>query len=76
MIDSVTHELHPFIFIFVKSNNMVDSEVSKNLEIVFWSIASLFTFRLIYWSHKRYKLSWNDPVKISILQLLVVLVLG
>ena len=47
----------------------------KNLEIIFRIVPFRFSF-IINWSHKGYKFSRDNPIKISILYLFIVFVLS
>jgi len=76
MIHIATDKFHAVVLHLVQADYMGDSEVSKDLEIVFWSITSLASAsRLIDWPHKSNKLVGYYPIQISIFNLLVVLVL-
>jgi len=63
MIHIVADELHSVVLGLVQTDNVRNSEVSEDLEIVFWSVPSFSSAsRLVYWPHKSNKLVGDNPV--------------
>jgi len=63
MIYIVADKLHTVVLRFVQADDMCNSEVSEDLEIVFWSIPSLASAsRLIDWPHKSNELVGDNPI--------------
>ena len=61
---------------FVQSDNFVDSNIVEDISILVWVVpVSVSLITLLNWSHEGNELSWNDPVKITVFDLLVVLIL-
>ena len=75
MIDAVLRELCAIVLCFVKANYMGHPEMPKHLKIVFWLVASSIRTDLVDRTHECNELVWNDPVQVSVLNLLVVLIL-
>ena len=50
-------------------------EMPKHLKVVFWLVASSIRADLVDGTHEGNELVWNDPVQVSVLDLLVVLIL-
>lgn len=74
MFDSVLDEFLAFVLGFIKSDNMGNSEVFEDLEVVFREVAPLFPF-VVHGSHEGDELAWNNPIEVAVLDLFVVLVL-
>lgn len=75
MGDAVSNKLLSIVLCLVESNNSCDVKVLEHLEVVFWCISSpLICIHIVERSHESYKLAWNNPIKITIFNLLVVFV--
>ena len=74
MLNCVLQELLPIILGFIQSHNMRDSEMLENLYVVFRLISSRL-FLVINWAHKSNELVRDDPVQISVLYFLIILIL-
>lgn len=59
---------------------MCHSKMLENFQVILGAVSMLWLPRwlmiTIYRSHKGYKLPWNDPVEVTILDLLVILILS
>lgn len=76
VVDAVALEFRLFILWFVEPDHVGDPEVFENLDVVFWSVSPLWLPRLrVNRPHERDELVWNNPIKITVFHLLVVLVL-
>lgn len=55
---------------------MGHSKVLENLDVIFWAISSLWlSWRRVNRAHKCDELVWDDPIEITIFNLLVIFVL-
>ena len=76
MIDAVASEFKSIVFGFVQANNMGNTEMLKNLQVVFRAVSALLVaWRAIYGTHEGYESIWNDPVEVAVFHFFVVLVL-
>jgi len=63
------------VFLLIKSDYPGDINVVEDITILVWMLSILMSgVSGFNWSHESDKLSWNDPVEITILNSLVVLV--
>ena len=75
MVDSISSEFQSFILRFVQTDYMHYSKVFEYLQVVFWTVTTLLsTRRSVNRSHEGYELVGNNPVKISVLNFLVVFI--
>jgi len=76
VLDSISRKLSLIVLWLIQSDDVCYAEVLEHLEIVFSPVAH---FRLTrHWvnrSHKRDKLIGNDPVKVTVIDPFIVLVL-
>ena len=64
------------ILFFVKSDDSRYVDALKDISILVWVVAiSLALVSVLDWSHECYELAWNNPVEVSVLNSLIVLVL-
>ena len=76
MIDPIPGEFRLIVLRIIQTYDTRHTKMTKNLQIVFWCIPmSILTLVRVNRSHKSYKLVGNNPVEISILHLLIVLIL-
>ena len=76
MFDSSILEVLLLILLLIQTNDSCNIYVFENINIFVWMVSiSLTMISVLDWSHKCDKLAWNDPVKVSILNSLVVFVL-
>ena len=76
MIDAIADELIFVVLRFIKSNDSRHIEMLENLEIVFRGVSSpLKLANVVERSHEGNELVWDNPVEVSIFDLLVVLIL-
>ena len=81
MINSVFDKFLTIILIwFVESDYMRHSKMTKYFKVIFWCISMLgfpcHLLGIIDWTHKCDELPWNNPVEITIFNLLIVFVLS
>lgn len=63
MVYILADELHAVVLRLVQANDMGNSKVSENLEVVFWSVTSFAdASRLIHRPHKGNKLVGDYPI--------------
>ena len=63
MVHILADELHAVVLRLVQANDMGDSKVSEDLEVVFWSVTSFaYASRLIDRPHKGNKLVGDYPI--------------
>lgn len=75
MIDTLAEEVQAIILGFIETHNFVYSEVLEDVDIAGSSVSvTMNAITLIYWTHEGQELARNDPVEITILHLLVMLV--
>jgi len=74
VFDSVFEELLPVVLGLIQADHVAHSEVLENLEVILGLVPSLLLF-VIDGAHKCYELAWNNPVQVSILNFLIVLIL-
>jgi len=79
MIDAVFDKLLTIILVgLVETDYVGHSKVAEHFQIIFRGIAMLgfprHLLRVVYGTHKRDELPWNNPVQITIFYLLVVLI--
>ena len=59
----------------IKSHDFVHIQVLEDVYIASCSVTiSMDAISLINWTHEGHELAWNDPVEVTILDFLVVLV--
>jgi len=76
VLHPILNKSHPIVLRFVESNNSGHVEVAKHLQVVFRSVAtSLELVDVVQGSHECDELAGNDPVEVTVLDFLVVLVL-
>ena len=76
VVDSVACEFGFIVLGLVEADDVLNSEVLKDLNVVFRSVAPLRLARQgVYRPHERDELVWNNPIKVTVLDFLVVLVL-
>jgi hypothetical protein len=76
MRDTSILEMLFIIFFLVKSNDFGHINALKDIAIFVWMVSiSLSMVPVLNWAHEGNELSWDDPVEISILNSLIVLVL-
>jgi len=76
VIDPIPGEFRLIVLRIIQTYDTRHTKMTKNLQIVFWCIPmSILTLVRVNRSHKSYKLVGNNPVEISILHLLIVLIL-
>jgi len=68
------YEFLTIIFGFIKPNHMSHIEMFEHLKIIFRRIASSVS-PVIQRSHECNEFAWNDPVHVSILYFLIIIVL-
>ena len=75
MIDTLAEEVQAIILGFIETHNFVYSEVLEDVDITGSSVSvTMDAVTLINWTHEGQELARNDPVEITILHLLVMLV--
>ena len=75
MVDAVLRELGAIVLCFVQANHVGHPEMPKHLQVVFRLVASTIGSDLVNGTHEGDELVWDDPVQVSVLDLLVVLIL-
>ena len=76
MIDAISDEFVLIVLGFVESDNTRYIKVFEHLEVVFWRVTSpLVLADVVERTHEGDELIWDDPVQITVLNFLVVLVL-
>jgi hypothetical protein len=73
MSDPILDELRPVVLGLIQPDDMSNSEVLEDLQVILWLIASLLLF-VIHRAHEGNELVGNDPVQVSILYFFIVLV--
>lgn len=64
------------VLLFVESHNSLDVELLEYFYIFAWMMpVSLVSISLLDGSHESHELAWNNPVEVSVLDPLVLLVL-
>ena len=64
------------VSLFVESNNSFNVELLKYIDIFVRMVSiSLIDISFLNWSHKSHEFAWNNPVEVSILDTLILLVL-
>jgi hypothetical protein len=75
MVNSISSEFQSFILWFVQTDNMHHSKVFEYLQVVFWTVTSLLsTGGSVNRSHECYELVGNNPVKIAVLDFLIIFI--
>ena len=74
MFDAMLRELLLIILGLVEANNHSHTHFFENWDIVLWSERSVFVSD-VKWPRKGDEFTWNNPVQVSVLYLLKVLVL-
>jgi len=75
MSNSFVFKMLFIVFLLIKSDYPGDINVVEDITILVWMLSILMSgVSGFNWSHESDKLSWNDPVEITILNSLVVLV--
>lgn len=75
--------VHPFgqeggavVFSFVQADDLADAEVFKDINVAGSSVAiAMHGVARVNGTHESKELAWDDPIKITVLHLLVMLVL-
>ena len=75
MIDSILREFSSVVLSLIQADNVRDSEVAEDLQIIFWLVTSSVGPDLVNGTHECDELARKNPVEITILDFLVVLVL-
>ena len=75
MADACLSELGSVVFGLVESDDVRHAEMAKDLQVVFWAVASAIRPYLIDRPHECNELPWQNPVEITVFHLFVVLVL-
>ncbi len=75
MVYPIFRKFCSLILCFVQANNVCNSKVFEDLQIVFWAVTPSIGTDLVNWAHESDEFSWHDPVQITIFDLLVILVL-
>ena len=75
MTDAGLCKFRPLVLSFIQSNDMRYTEVTENLQVIFWGVTTSIRSDLVHWSHKGDKLSGDYPVKITIFDFLIILIL-
>ena len=80
VIDSVFNEFLSVIFRFIQSNDVRHSKMFKNFKIIFSAVSMFWLPRClcvpIYRTHKCDEFARDNPIEISVLNLLIVFVLS
>lgn len=81
MINSILNELLSVILIrLVQSDYVCNSKVTEYFEVILWGIPVLWLARyllsIVYGAHEGNKLSRDNPVQVTILNLFVVFILS
>lgn len=75
VVDSIVYEVVFIILFLVEPNNSGDIGVLEDLNILIWMLTvSVFGISLLNGSHEGSEFAWDDPVHISILYSLIILV--
>lgn len=74
MFNTVLNKLIPVILRFIKSDNMRNTEMFKDLDIIFGLVTPRLSF-IVDRSHKGDKFIRKDPIQITILYLFIVFIL-
>ena len=76
MIDTIADKFILIIFGFIESDDARNVEMLENLKIVLRCVTSSLEFaNIVEWTHERNKFIWYDPVEVTILDLLIILIL-
>lgn len=76
VVDSVACEFGFIVLGLVEADDVLHSEVLEDLNVIFRSVAPLrLTGQGVNRPHERDELVWNNPIKVTVLDFLVVLVL-
>lgn len=76
MINAIADKFILVIFGFIESDHTCHVEMLENLKIVLGRVASSLEFtNIVEWAHKRNKFVRYDPVQVTVLDLLIILVL-
>ena len=63
------------VFFFIESDYSRDINVIKDITIFVWMLTILMSsISLFNWSHEGYKLSWDNPIEVSIFNSLIVFI--
>ena len=69
-------EMHFVIFLLIESDDLADSNVLEYFNIFIWVMSiSVMSISVLNWSHEGSELAWDDPVEVTILNSLIVLIL-
>jgi hypothetical protein len=75
MRDSVSIEIILVVLDFVKPNDFVDSNFMENFSVLWRVMAVSMSFiSLFNWTHKGNKFVWNNPIEVSIFNLLIIFI--
>lgn len=72
---TVLFEMFLVIFFLIQSNNSVNFDIFKEFNIFIRMLAiSMLCISVFNWAHEGSELSWDDPVKITVFNSLIVFV--
>lgn len=75
MVNVLVEEGVAVILGVIEPDDLVDVEVLENVYVAGSGVTvAVHRVPLVDWAHKRQELAWNDPVEVTVLHLLVVLV--
>ena len=73
--NSKPDESFSVVFFVVKADNFSHIPFLKDFHVLFWHETDSATWlSLADWSHERHKLAWNNPVEVSLVDSLVLLI--
>jgi len=77
VVNVLVQERLTIVFGFVEANNFVDSKVLEDVDVAGSSVTiSVHRVTCVDRAHKSQELAWNDPVKVTVLDFFVMLVLS
>ena len=75
VVNALTEEGSAVVFGLVEANNLVDIQVLENVDVASSGVAiAVNRITLVNGAHEGKELAWDNPVKVTVLDLLVVLV--
>ena len=76
MGDAFIFKVGFIIFLLVESDDLGDSDILENINILAWVVAILVVaVPVLNGAHEGHKFTWNDPVQVSVFDSFIVLVL-
>ena len=70
------YEMRPIILLIIESYDFIDTDIVKYFNILVRMLPiPMLSISVLNWSHECNKLSWDDPVEISILNSLIIFIL-